>query len=63
MHRNHVPLNCTDRTIGDIPSHTDESCISLPAVISQLIRVTLILGGGAGTMYACVTGGAGFSSL
>lgn len=35
MHRNHVPLNCTDGTIAHIPSHTDESCISLPTITSS----------------------------
>lgn len=58
MHRNHVPLNCTDRTIAHIPSLAFLFLPSPPASHGYPF-----FGGGGWSWFGCVTGRAGFSSL
>lgn len=56
MHRNHVPLNCTDRTIAHIPSLAFPS---LPSPLASHCYPFL----GDKSWFGCVNGRAGFSSL
>lgn len=57
MHRNHVPLNCTDRTIARIPSLAFPSLPPPPASHGDpRFR-------GGWSCFGCVTGRVGFSSL